>query len=161
MIYLVSLYFISGCRRSGEILMKIDETKLEKIYLLAGKALEQQNCPDYLKKRWQRAFAKAREKIPAEPFFAWEPERLTLLSIPSKSGGGTACRFYSVTQAECRRLDRTGYCQAYFDGFPCWHRAAFSLLRLYFRRFPETRQKTLSRRTAKPPEMSTEVDSFS
>ena len=85
-----------------------------------------------MKKRWLRALEKAKERIAEQPYFAWQPERLLIVSVPPDATAETGCRFYETNEAACRRVDKTGLCEAFFEGFPCWHRAAFLLLKIYF-----------------------------
>lgn len=119
--------------------MNLDLTKLEAAFLLARKTLENQDLPEFMKNRWLNALKKAKERLIEQPFFAWQPDNLTLLSIPNKKQAGTYCRFYQVNDETCNRVDKLGYCQAFYEGFPCWHRAAFLLLGIYFGYRSETR----------------------
>ena len=113
-------------------IMKLDPAQIETAFLLAQKTLENQDLPDFIKNRWSRALEKAKERLTTQPYFAWQPGGLTLLSIPTKKKAETYCRFYQATGETCHRVDKLGYCQAFHEGFPCWHRAAFLLLGLYF-----------------------------
>lgn len=112
--------------------MKLDLTQLESAFLLARKTLENQDLPEFMINRWSRALEKAKERLLEQPFFAWQPDKLTLLSIPNQKKAETCCRFYQANDKTCHRLDKLGYCQAFYEGFPCWHRAAFLLLGIYF-----------------------------
>lgn len=119
--------------------MKLDLTQFEMAFLLARKTLENQDLPDFMKNRWSRALEKAKERLIEQPYFAWQPDKLTLLSIPNQKKAETCCRFYQANDEICRRVDKLGYCQAFYEGFPCWHRAAFLLLGIYFGYASETR----------------------
>lgn len=112
--------------------MKLDLTQLETAFLLARKTLENQDLPDFMKVRWSRALEKAKVRLLEQPYFAWQPDKLTLLSIPNQKKDAIGCRFYQANDETCHRLDKLGYCQAFYEGFPCWHRAAFLLLGIYF-----------------------------
>lgn len=112
--------------------MKLNLSQLEAAFLLAQKTLETQDLPDFMKDRWWRALEKAKAKLVEQPYFAWQSESLTIVSIPDKKKEKTFCRFYRVTGEICHRVDKLGYCQAFYDGFPCWHRGAFLLLGIYF-----------------------------
>ena len=107
-------------------------TRLEAALSLAEETLDKQNLPGFMTKRWKRALEKAKERLIEQPFFSWQPNRLLIVSLPNKKIGETACKFYEATPNECRRIDKDGLCQAFFEGFPCWHRAAFLLLQIYF-----------------------------
>jgi hypothetical protein len=129
--------------------MKLDLTQIETAFLLARKILENQDLPDFMKNRWLRALEKARERLIEQPYFAWQPDNLTLLSIPNQKKDVIGCRFYQANDETCRRLDKVGFCQAFYEGFPCWHRAAFLLLGIYFGvaveiNFEKTGEKSVS-----------------
>lgn len=129
--------------------MKLNLTQLESAFLLARKTLENQDLPDFMKVRWSRALEKAKERLLEQPYFAWQPDNLTLLSIPNKKQAEICCRFYQANDQTCRRVDKLGFCQAFYEGFPCWHRAAFLLLGIYFGnpreiRFEKAQEKSVS-----------------
>lgn len=119
--------------------MKLDLTQFEAAFLLTQKTLEIQDLPDFMKIRWLRALEKAKVKLTEQPFFAWQPDTLTIVSVPDKNKDNTFCRFYQITDEICHRVDKLGYCQAFYEGFPCWHRAAFLLLGIYFNYSGENR----------------------
>ena len=116
--------------------MKIDALKLQQALLSAETVLKNQDLPGFLKRRWLRALEKARDRLIEQPIFSWQPERLVIVSVPKEKEMERAveigCRFYEAHQDECRRIDKTGFCQAFYEGFPCWHRAALLLLGIYF-----------------------------
>lgn len=112
--------------------MNFDIAQIEAAFLLVIDGLKKQNLPAHMKKRWARALEKAKERIVEQPYFAWQPERLLIVSVPPDATGESGCRFYEANEAACRRVDKTGLCEAFFEGFPCWHRAAFLLLKIYF-----------------------------
>ena len=66
-----------------------------------------------------------------KPYFSWHPDRLLIVSVPKEKSDESGCRFYEANESACRRVDKSGLCQAFFEGFPCWHRAAFLLLKIY------------------------------
>lgn len=112
--------------------MKINAEKLQKAFVITKTGLENQDLPKFLKRRWLRAAEKAKTRLLEQPFFAWQPNELTVVSVPERNGDEINCRFYRVSKSECRRLDKPGFCQAFFEGFPCWHRASLLLLEIYF-----------------------------
>lgn len=111
--------------------MDINPAQLEAAFLLVVSGLEKQNLPAHSKKRWTRALEKAKDRLIEQPYFAWQPERLIIVSVPQEKRKEIGCRFYEANETACRRVDRTGLCQAFFEGVPCWHRAAFLLLKIY------------------------------
>lgn len=111
--------------------MNINAAHLETAFSLVIDELKKQNLPAHMKKRWSRALEKAKERIVEQPYFAWQPERLLIASVPKANAGEIGCRFYEANESACRRFDETGLCEAFFEGFPCWHRAAFLLLKIH------------------------------
>ncbi len=111
--------------------MKINHAQLEAAFSLVIDRLKEQDLPAHMKKRWARALEKAKERLIEQPFFAWQQERLLIISVPNETTGEIGCRFYEANESACRRVDKTGLCQAFFEGVPCWHRAAFLLLKIY------------------------------
>lgn len=111
--------------------MNIDTAQLEAAFSLVIDGLKKQNLPAHMKKRWTRALEKAKERLVEQPYFAWQPERLLIVSLSKETASEIGCRFYETNGSACRRVDKTGLCEAFFEGFPCWHRAAFLLLKIY------------------------------
>lgn len=111
--------------------MKIDPERLAAALAVAFAALKNQNISNFLKKRWQNALEKALQRLVEQPFFSWQPDRLIIVSVPPEKTNELGCRFYEATDGTCRRVDKDGLCQAFFEGFPCWHRGAFLLLGIY------------------------------
>ncbi len=112
--------------------MNINHAQLESAFSLVIDGLKKQNLPAHMKKRWARALEKAKERLVEQPYFVWQPERLLIVSVPSDAPSEIGCRFYEANEQACRRVDKSGLCQAFFEGYPCWHRAAFLLLKIYF-----------------------------
>ncbi len=134
--------------------MKIDRTRLDAAFLLAQKNLDQQSFPDFMKERWRRALEKAKQRILEQPYFAWQPEQLIIISIPKENSKEIGSRFYHVNDETCSRLDKIGYCQAFYEGFPCWHRAAFLLLSIYFEKLGEIRANNSQERSVVVPNVN-------
>lgn len=111
--------------------MNINHARLEAAFSLVSDGLKKQNLPAHLKKRWARALEKAKERLVEQPYFAWQPEALLIVSVPLEERSEIGCRFYEANEQACRRVDKSGLCQAFFEGYPCWHRAAFLLLKIY------------------------------
>lgn len=116
--------------------MRIDPEKLQEALLIIQDTLKNQGLPNFMKRRWSRALEKAGERLIEQPIFSWQPDRLVIVSVPNEQEmekrAEIGCRFYDARQEECRRIDKTGFCQAFYEGFPCWHRAALLLLGIYF-----------------------------
>ncbi len=112
--------------------MELNKNQIEAALLLAQTTLNSQDMPMYMKNRWFRALEKAKERLIEQPYFAWQPDALLIVSVPKEKRTEIGCRFYQANEWECRRVDKSGLCQAFFEGFPCWHRGAFLLLGIYF-----------------------------
>jgi hypothetical protein len=141
--------------------MKIDIERLEAAFALVIEGIKKQNMPAHLKNRWARALDKAQRSLIEQPYFAWQPERLLIASVPREKTKEIGCRFYEANESACRRVDKTGLCQAFYEGIPCWHRAAFLLLKIYC---GERELKIHSMKNLKEPspqKVSTLVDTFS
>ena len=111
--------------------MNINPRQLETALESVQNGLINQDLPRFMKKRWSRALEKAKERLLEHPYFSWQPDRLLIVSVPKEKSDESGCRFYEANESACRRVDRSGLCQAFFEGFPCWHRAAFLLLKIY------------------------------
>ena len=111
--------------------MNINPSQLQTALESVQNALIIQDLPVYMKKRWSRALEKAKDCLIQQPYFSWQPERLLIVSVPKEKSDESGCRFYEANESVCRRVDKSGLCQAFFEGFPCWHRAAFLLLKIY------------------------------
>ena len=111
--------------------MNINSKQLETALEVVQNGLINQDLPGFMKKRWSRALEKAKDRLIQQPYFSWQPDRLLIVSVPKEKSGELGCRFYEANESACRRVDKSGLCQAFFEGFPCWHRAAFLLLKIY------------------------------
>lgn len=84
-----------------------------------------------MRERRRNAINKAYELLQRNPFIHYENGKLLLLS-ESKTETGEA-KFYETTAAECRLIEPGNFlCHAFWEGFPCWHRAAFEIVENYF-----------------------------
>jgi hypothetical protein len=67
------------------------------------------NEPEWKKKRWQSAIGKAWKELQGNnPYMHFDGESLLVLS----------------SSGEIYEANGTCGCKAYFQGYPCWHRAA-------------------------------------
>lgn len=142
-------------------MMNIDIEHLEAAFAFVIEGIKTQDMTAHLKNRWTRATEKARDRLIEQPYFSWQPERLLIVSVPKENTKEIGCRFYEANESACRRVDKSGLCQAFYEGIPCWHRAAYLLLKIYF---GETDAKDNQKQNVKnSPErkVSTLVDTFS
>ena len=142
-------------------MMNIDIKHLEAAFALVIEGINTQDMPAHLKNRWTRATEKARKRLIEQPYFAWQPERLLIVSVPVENTKEIGCRFYEANESACRRVDKSGLCQAFYEGIPCWHRAAYLLLQIYL---GETDAKDNQKQNVKNSpgrKVSSLVDTFS
>lgn len=143
-------------------MMNIDIEQLEAAFVRVIEGIKTQDMPAHLKKRWTRATEKAKYRLIEHPCFAWQPERLLIVSVPKEETKEIGCRFYEANESACRRVDKTGLCQAFYEGIPCWHRAAFLLLKIYFGETDaKDNQKQTEEKKTLRRKVSTKVDTFS
>lgn len=103
---------------------------LERAYLQTRKSIP----PHFgakMRKRRRNALDKAYRLLETNPFIHYENGKMLLLS-ESKTETGEA-KFYETSSEECRLIEPGGFlCHAFWEGFPCWHRAAFEIVVKYF-----------------------------
>lgn len=82
-------------------------------------------------KRRRNAINKAFNHLLENPFISYENGKLLILS-DSRTEKGEA-KFYETSRDACRLIDPGNFlCHAFWEGFPCWHRAAFEIVENYF-----------------------------
>ncbi len=103
---------------------------LERAYLQTRKSV----LPTFgakMRMRRRNALDKAYRLLQTNPFIHYENGKLLLLS-ESKTENGEA-KFYETSADECRLIEPGDFlCHAFWEGFPCWHRAAFEIVEKYF-----------------------------
>lgn len=113
---------------------------LEKAYQITKKSTP----PHFgakMKRRRLNALGKAYELLQRNPYIHYENEKLILLS-ESKTETGEA-KFYETSAHECRLIEPGNFlCHAFWEGFPCWHRAAFEIVENYFEITGESNSKS-------------------
>jgi SWIM zinc finger len=70
--------------------------------------VQESSEPEWKKKRWHNAIARAWKELQTNPDLEWQDNALLILSESN----------------EIYKSNGTCQCQAYLRGFPCWHRAA-------------------------------------
>ena len=84
-----------------------------------------------MRQRRRNALSKAYELLQRNPYIHYENEKLILLSESKTDDGGA--KFYETSAHECRLIEPGNFlCHAFWEGFPCWHRAAFEIVENYF-----------------------------
>jgi hypothetical protein len=101
-----------------------DTSKFGKVIADALSKVELTATDAQTKKRWINAIAKSVAQIELHgEFMTWMPETKSLL-------------IWSQDSNDIHAANGVCDCEAYKRGFPCWHRAAARLVRLYME--PET-----------------------
>lgn len=113
--------------------MIVNIDRLDAALIEAQVILSRQNLPSRLKTRWENALEKAHRQLIENPHICWtNADELLILSPPDARRGETAGKFYLASFNSCRREEEANTpCPAFAEGFPCWHRAAVKLLRIY------------------------------
>ncbi|CAN5445860.1 hypothetical protein BH10ACI1_BH10ACI1_08520 [soil metagenome] len=93
-----------------------------------------------LSKRHRNAINKAFERLIENPFISYENGKLLILSDSITETGDA--KFYETSSKECRLIDPNNVlCHAFWEGFPCWHRATLAIVENYFRLVEESASK--------------------
>lgn len=83
-----------------------------------------------MRKRHLNAINKASERLLENPFISYENGKLLILS-DTKTEKGEA-KFYVTSEQECRLIEPgNALCHAFWEGFPCWHRASLEIVENY------------------------------
>ena len=141
--------------------MNIDNEQLETAFARVIEGIKKQDMTAHLKKRWTRATEKAQSSLIEHPCFGWQPDRLLIVSVPKEKTKEIGCRFYEANESACRRVDKSGLCQAFYEGIPCWHRAAYLLLKIYFGETDAEGDQKQIEKDSPGRQLSTLVDTFS
>ena len=85
-----------------------------------------------MKKRRFNALKKAYDRLLENPFISYENGKLLILSDSVTENG--EAKFYRTSKNECRLIEPGNYlCPAFWDGYPCWHRATLEIVENYIR----------------------------
>lgn len=93
-----------------------------------------------MRKRHRNAINKAFDRLLENPFISYENEKLLILS-DTKTEKGEA-KFYETSKQECRLIEPgNALCHAFWEGFPCWHRATLGIVENYLQLLEESKSK--------------------
>ncbi len=96
-----------------------------------------------LRKRHRNAINKAFERLLENPFISYENGKLLILSDSITETG--EAKFYETSSKECRLIDPNNVlCHAFWEGFPCWHRATLAIVENYFQLIEDAKLKKIS-----------------
>ena len=83
-----------------------------------------------MKLRHRNAIKKASERLTENPYIDYQNGKMLILSDSRTESG--AAKFYETTRKECRLIEPyDALCHAFWDGYPCWHRATLSIVENY------------------------------
>src|SRR5829696_1447624 len=84
-----------------------------------------------MRKRRYNALKKAYERLIENPYINYENGEMLILSDTVTEKGEP--KFYRTSAKECRLKEPGDHlCHAFWDGFPCWHRATLEIVENYF-----------------------------
>ena len=110
--------------------MLLNEILLEKAVAVTRKE-KPENPGASLSRRRSNAIDKAFRNLLENPYINYENGKLLILS-DSRTPSGEA-KFYETESAVCRLIYPGDYlCPAFWEGFPCWHRATLEIVENYF-----------------------------
>lgn len=97
-----------------------------------------------MKKRRRNALKKAFTRLVENPYIGYKNGEMLILSDSLTEAG--LPKFYRTSATECR-LEEPGnvLCHAFWEGFPCWHRATLEIVENY--RLLESFKQKQSRET--------------
>lgn len=110
--------------------MLLNPFLLERAYT-ETRQLVRQDARVKMRKRLYNALKKAYERLIENPYINYENGEMLILSDTVTEKG--ELKFYRTSAKECR-LKEPGdrLCHAFWEGFPCWHRATLEIVENYF-----------------------------
>lgn len=83
-----------------------------------------------MKNRRHNALKKAYQRLIENPYIDYANGEMLILSDSITEKG--EAKFYRTSKVECRLIDPGNVlCHAFWDGFPCWHRATLEIVENY------------------------------
>ena len=84
-----------------------------------------------MRKRRHNALKKAFERLIENPYINYENGEMLILSDTVTETG--LPKFYQTSVKECRLKEPNDcLCHAFWEGYPCWHRATLEIVENYF-----------------------------
>jgi hypothetical protein len=110
--------------------MLLDPFLLERAYFETRRPVRQEARLKMRKRRYN-ALRKAYERLIENPYINYENGEMLILSDSVTETG--LPKFYRTSAKECRRAEPGDcLCRAFWEGFPCWHRATLRIVEHYF-----------------------------
>lgn len=109
--------------------MLLDPFILERAFLKTRKEVLR-HLGVKMKNRRHNALKKAYLRLIENPYIDYENGKMLILSDSITETGNP--KFYRTSHAECRLEDPGNVlCHAFWDGYPCWHRATLEIVENY------------------------------
>lgn len=109
--------------------MLLDPFILEKAFLKTRKEVSG-DLGVKMRNRLHNALKKAHQRLIENPYIDYENGKMLILSDSITEEG--LPKFYRTSKVECRLIDPGNVlCHAFWDGFPCWHRATLRIVENY------------------------------
>ena len=110
--------------------MLLNPFLLERAYNETRKAVRQDSRVKMRKRRYN-ALKKAFERLIENPYINYENGEMLILSDTVTEAG--LPKFYQTSAKECRLKEPNDcLCRAFWEGYPCWHRATLEIVEIYF-----------------------------
>src|SRR5215204_6969451 len=110
--------------------MLLDPFLLERAYFETRKPVRQ-DARLKMRKRRYNALKKAFKRLIENPYINYENGEMLILSDTVTEKGEP--KFYRTSAKECRLKEPGDHlCHAFWEGFPCWHRATLEIVEKYF-----------------------------
>ena len=111
--------------------MLLNPFLLERAYLETRRSIPKE-LGLKMKKRRFNALKKAFERLIENPYIDYENGKMLILSDSITEKGEP--KFYRTSETECRLEDPGNFlCYAFWEGYPCWHRATLEIVGNYFK----------------------------
>lgn len=110
--------------------MLLNPFLLERAYLETRQSVRQ-DARFKMRKRRYNALKKAFVRLIENPYINYENGEMLILSDTVTEEG--LPKFYQTSAKECRLIDPGEcLCHAFWEGYPCWHRATLAIVETYF-----------------------------
>jgi hypothetical protein len=110
--------------------MLLNSFLLEKAHLETRK-LVRQDARAKMRQRRYNALKKAYQRLIENPYINYENGEMLILSDTVTEKGEP--KFYRTSAKECRLKEPGDHlCHAFWEGYPCWHRATLRIVENYF-----------------------------
>lgn len=110
--------------------MLLNPFLLERAYFETRRTVRQ-DARAKMRKRRYNALEKAHRRLIENPYINYENGELLILSDTVTETG--LPKFYRTSAKECRLKEPNDcLCRAFWEGYPCWHRATLEIVENYF-----------------------------